>query len=121
MGKIRQCCPEEGRRRRLQTCRRTLRRGGRETDHHHGQPPSIQDPRLVLEQTKRHQRRQILPGYVQHVGKQTACGSRETEEDPRSPWSASLLGTPCPWSTYQNYWSSWTHSRCIEEEVKLIL
>ena len=37
--------------------------------------------------------------------------------DPCSSWSPSSLASPCPWSTYQDHWSTWTYRRCCQEEV----
>lgn len=54
-------------------------------------------------------------------GLQTAWRSRKDEKDPRSQRPASLLGSPCTWSTYKDHWSPWTHSRCIKEEVILYI
>lgn len=36
-----------------------------------------------------------------------ARGPREAEEDPPSPWSPYLLGTPCSWTAHQDHRSPW--------------
>merc|ERR1712225_201008 len=33
-----------------------------------------------------------------------------------SSWSPSLLGSPCPWTTLKDYWSSWPDCWCLQEE-----
>merc|ERR1711974_395115 len=40
-----------------------------------------------------------------------------TKEDPRPPWSAPLLGRPCPWSAHKDHRQAGSHSRRLQEEV----
>ena len=34
--------------------------------------------------------------------------------------SSTLLGCSCPWTTYQDHWSSWTNCWSVQEKVKAI-
>ena len=43
---------------------------GGEGYHHHEQPPPVQDPRLVPQQTEGCEGWQVRPGHVQHPGQQ---------------------------------------------------
>ena len=36
------------------------------------------------------------------------------------PWSASLLGPPCPWPAYQDYWQAWKDRWCLQEAISYI-
>uniref|UniRef100_A0A0A9FIA1 Uncharacterized protein n=1 Tax=Arundo donax TaxID=35708 RepID=A0A0A9FIA1_ARUDO len=33
------------------------------------------------------------------------------------PWSASLLGPPCPWTAHQDHRQAWKDCWCLEEEI----
>lgn len=65
---------------------------GREGPDHHGQPPSVQNPWLVPQQTEGREGWQIFPGYVQRPRQQTPWGSGKVKENPCSSGSPSLLG-----------------------------
>merc|ERR1712106_565590 len=77
----------------------------------------IQNPRLVLEQTKGLEGRHLWPVYLQRSRHQAPRGFGASQEDPCPPWSPPSLAPPCPWSAYQDHWSPWPHRRCLQEEV----
>lgn len=93
---------------------------GWENHHHHLKPTSIQNPKLVFEQTKGHHRRQIRPIDLIQFGLEIAWRFGTFEENPCPSWYASLLGSPCPWPTHQNNRSPWSYRRCVEEEVNIL-
>jgi hypothetical protein len=53
----------------------------------------LQHPQVVPQQTKRHQRRNLVPTYLQCPRHQAQRGSRETEEDQSSQRSQTFLGS----------------------------
>lgn len=71
----------------------------------HHQPSTIQDPRLVPQQTKGYQGWKIMPQVRQLVGRYPPWGFGANEEDETSQRSSPLLGNQSARSTYQDYWS----------------
>merc|ERR1712195_105196 len=53
------------------------------------------------EQEEGREGRQVLAGRLQHARHEAARGPRAPQEDPCSPWSASLLGPARAWSAHQ--------------------
>lgn len=94
---------------------------GRENRHNHPEPTSVQDPQLVLEQTKGHHRWQVHTAHLIQLGLKAPWRFGTIEEDPRPQGYAPLLGSPCPWSTHENNRPSWSHCWCVQEEVKCVL
>lgn len=92
---------------------------GWENYHNHPESTSIQNSKLVLEQTKGHHRWQIHTIDVLQFGLEIAWRFGTIEEDSCPSRYATLLGSSCPWSTHQNNRSSGSHRWCVEEEVKL--
>lgn len=106
-----------GRRWPEQEGRRIVRGGDRQDRDDHAEPQTIQDPRLVPQQTKGRQGRQNLSGDGQLVGQQTARGSWAAEEDPCPQGLETLLGRPCPRSAHQDHRQEGKNRRCVQEEV----
>lgn len=92
---------------------------GRQNCHHHLESTPIQNPKLVLEQTKGYHWWQIPAIDLIQFGFKIAWRFGTFEENPCPSWYASLLGSSCTWSTHKNNRPPWTYRWCIEKEVNL--
>lgn len=87
--------------------------------HHHFKSTPVQNPKLVLEQTKGHHWWQIPAIDLIQFGLEIAWRFGTFEENPCPSWYASLLGSSCAWSTHKNDWPPWTYRWCVEKEVNI--